>query len=384
MCDHDIEAARRARDLERHHRRTAERRAQGLCLKCGKRPPAPHRSQCEPCMEKQRARDLARYHRRTAERIAPGPVPEVREAPARTRAQPVRAVPGEGRRRRPGPRLEAAGRGDPATGPRTGHGLRARAFPPGRPNNAAPPGCACDAGSPRPWRGARCASHAPRSAGPASARSMRRRKPRGSSTGGRNVETRRRIGREKSAKRLAARLAAGLCTSCGKRPPADGGTTCEPCRGARRVFERERYAARRAAGLCGYCGEPTLDGGSRCGPCAVRETECRDPEKKNAAARRLYARRRAEGLCTDCGEPSQGAARCEPCARRSYERSQYVRGMPLYPPQYTVVELTTGEDHGTFDSWDEVAMCLAFARLSLEQVEVLTDQSPMATWAAWE
>ena len=41
MCDQDIEAARRARDLERYHRRTADRRAKGLCLKCGKRPPAP-------------------------------------------------------------------------------------------------------------------------------------------------------------------------------------------------------------------------------------------------------------------------------------------------------------------------------------------------------
>ena len=132
--------------------------------------------------------------------------------------------------------------------------------------------------------------------------------------------------------RPAFRAMSGLCTNCGKRPSADGGTTCEPCREARRAFERERYAARRAAGLRGYCGGPTLDGGSRCGPCAVRETERRSPEKKNAAARRLYARRRAAGLCTDCGEPSHGAARCEPCARRSYERSQYVRGLPLYPP----------------------------------------------------
>ena len=56
MTSEDIEA-RRARDLERYHRRTAERRAKGLCLKCGKRPPAPHRSQCEPCAEKRRPAD---------------------------------------------------------------------------------------------------------------------------------------------------------------------------------------------------------------------------------------------------------------------------------------------------------------------------------------
>ena len=136
MCDHDIEAARRARDLERYHKRTAERRAKGLCLKCGKRPPAPHRSQCEPCAEKQRARDLARYHRRTAERIAPGPVPEVREAPARARAQPVRAVPGKGRRHRPGQGREAAGRRHPAPRPREGAHRRAPA--PGAPDRRTP------------------------------------------------------------------------------------------------------------------------------------------------------------------------------------------------------------------------------------------------------
>ena len=80
MCDTDI-AARRARDLERYHRRTAERRTKGLCLKCGKRPPAPHRSQCDACAEKQRAGDLARYHRRTAERIAKGLCPKCGKRP---------------------------------------------------------------------------------------------------------------------------------------------------------------------------------------------------------------------------------------------------------------------------------------------------------------
>ena len=113
------------------------------------------------------------------------------------------------------------------------------------------------------------------------------------------------------------------------------------------------------------------------------ENSRRSPERKKAAARRLYARRRARRQCTDCGQHSQGAARCEPCARRSYERSTYFRGMPLYPPQYTVVELESGEDHGTWDSWAEVAMCLAFARLSLDQVEVLVDQSPMQTLTSW-
>ena len=58
--------------------------------------------------------------------------------------------------------------------------------------------------------------------------------------------------------------------------------------------------------------------------------------------------------------------------------------MPLYPPQYTVVALETGEHLGTWDSWEDVALCLAFSRLSLDQVTVVTDQSPVSTWAAWE
>ena len=383
MCDHDIKA-RRARDLERYHRRTAERRAKGLCLKCGKRPPAPHRSQCEPCIEKRRPADLARYHQRTAERVARGLCPKCAKrppAPERSQCGPCLEKDAAAGRARDS-RLRAAGI------PRRDR-ERAMAYERERSHREAEQRraaglCVRCGKSPAVEGRTMCEPCAEERRARERAKYAKA-KAEGKLYGGRNVETRRRIGREKSRRRLAARLAAGLCTNCGKRPSADDGTTCEPCREARRAFERERYTARRAAGLCGYCGEPTLDGGSRCGPCAVRESERRDPEKRNAAARRLYAQRRAEGLCTDCGEPSHGAARCEPCARRSYERSTYFRGMPLYPPQYTVVELTTGEDHGTFDSWDEVAMCLAYARLSLDQVEVLTDQSPMATLtAAWD
>ena len=78
MCEQDI---KRARDLERYHRRVAERRAKGLCLKCGKRPPAPHRSQCAVCIEKRRPADLARYHQRTAERVALGLCPKCGKHP---------------------------------------------------------------------------------------------------------------------------------------------------------------------------------------------------------------------------------------------------------------------------------------------------------------
>ena len=57
--------------------------------------------------------------------------------------------------------------------------------------------------------------------------------------------------------------------------------------------------------------------------------------------------------------------------------------MPVYPPRFTVVELATGEEHGPWDSWEEVAMCLAFEKLSREEVEVIEDASPMARYTSW-
>ena len=197
--------------------------------------------------------------------------------------------------------------------------------------------------------------------------------------GGRDPKERRRNARGRTKRRYDARREAGLCARCGLRPPVEGHTACEPCRDERRAGERERYAARRADGLCGRCGETTFDGASRCGRCAALEAGRH--RQKNAASRKRYAKRRARGECTDCGAPSQGAARCEPCARKSYERSDHFRGLPPYPPSYTVIEVATGEDHGTFESPAEVAACLAFARLSPDEVEIVSDVPAMA--ASW-
>ena len=54
---------RREYDRERHRRRVAERRAMGLCIKCGKNPPAPERNLCASCLERGRAAERARYAR---------------------------------------------------------------------------------------------------------------------------------------------------------------------------------------------------------------------------------------------------------------------------------------------------------------------------------
>ncbi|MDE0331876.1 MAG: hypothetical protein OXL41_08405 [Nitrospinae bacterium] len=260
----------RQRERERHRRRVADRRAQGLCIKCGKHPPAPERSLCEVCGERGRAAERARYARGKAA-------------------------------------------GDPY--------------------------------------------------------------------GGRNPDGRRRMARERNRKRRRERKEAGLCTRCGELPPAEGSVVCEACREARRAEERKLYAARRAKGLCGRCGGAVFAGASRCGPCTALE-EGRAP-KKNAASRARYTRRRAQKLCVDCAAPSGLAARCESCARRSWHSSGEHKGLPLYPPRYTVIELATGEEHGPWDSWEEVAMCLAFERLSREEVEIVEDTPVVARYAGW-
>ena len=380
MTEQDI-ATRRVRDLERYHRRVAERRAAGLCLKCGKRPPAPHRSQCEPCAEKRRPADLARHHRRSAERAALGLCPKCGKqppAPDRTLCGPCAEKRNRASRARDA-RLRVAGM------PRR-DAKRAREYERERSRREveqrrAAGSCVRCGRAPAVAGHAMCEPCAEQRRAHERARYASA-KAEGKLYGGRKVETRRRIGRERSRKRDEIRRAAGLCTGCGRHPPVEGGASCESCREARRAAERALYASRRAAGLCGSCGGPTTDGDSRCAPCAVAET-ARYP-RKNAARREEYARRKAERRCTDCGAPSQGAARCEPCARHSYERSAYFRAMPVFDPQFTVVDLESGDEHGPYDSWEDVALAMAFARLPPERVEVLSDRPVIASYATWE
>ena len=204
-----------------------------------------------------------------------------------------------------------------------------------------------------------------------------RAKSEGTRYGGRDPESRRRMARERNKKRRRERLEVGLCTICGERKPVEGGAVCEDCRQARRAAERKLYAERREGGRCGRCGAEVIDNASTCASCAARDIKRRP--RKNAASRARYHARRALGACVDCASPTDGAARCAPCAWRSYLSSGEHKGMPVHPPRYTVVELATGIEHGPWDSWEEVAMCLAFERLSREEVEVVEDASWMAT-----
>ena len=183
----------------------------------------------------------------------------------------------------------------------------------------------------------------------------------------RNPAKARAAERKRSRRETAKRIAQGLCTRCGKAPAAPDRASCESCLATRREADRTSYAAGKAAGmlyggtnadakrrsaraqsrkrqkarreaaLCIRCGQhPPVEGGTTCGPCR---------DRRQAAERQQYAERRARGLCTTCG--------------------------------------ATGREHGPFDSEADVSLCLAFAKLSRDQVEVLSDISPMATCTSW-
>ena len=333
-------ARQRAADRERFRKRTAERRAAGLCPRCGDRPPAPERALCVPCAGKRNRASRARDARLRAE--------------GKPRRDPIKAREYERERTRR-EREERRARGICI---RCGERL------------AAPDRASCETCLEK----RREADRKNYAAGKAA----------GLPYGGANADSRRKNARARSKRRQKARMEAGMCIRCGDRPPVEGGTTCAPCRETRQAAERRQYRERRAAGHCVRCGGPVFDGLSRCAPCAAVEEERQDPERKNARSRKLYVERRARGLCTSCGAPSQGAARCAPCAERSYHGSAHFRGIPVWDPSWTVIELETGREHGPFDSEADVALCLAFEKLDRDRVEVLCDANPLARMVGWE
>lgn len=69
---------------------------------------------------------------------------------------------------------------------------------------------------------------------------------------------------------------------------------------------------------------------------------------------------------------------CRPCLDR--QRDYAWRGMPDLPTRYTVIEIANGTDHGTWETPMEVAGALAFAKLSLDEVEILTDGAAVAAF----
>ena len=338
-------------ERERSRQVHAERKAAGICTKCGCTPARPERTTCEPCAEQHRARDRARHARAKAEGIPYGG----RDPEARRRA-------GRKRSRRRSEARKAAGlcircgHVPPAEGRAMCEPCREdrRAAKRARHAERRAAGLCVNCATPAPGGKTYCDPCA-------KARSKRR-----------NREAKR----EADRRRYAERRARGDCTSCGK--PANGAAECRACCDAARA----RYDARRTAGVCVKCQAPTFGGTAYCAPCAVAKAERRDREAEYAARRQRYADRRARGRCVECEAPSPGMARCEPCSRRHRESSGAFRGIPVWDPSWTVIEIATGREHGPYDSEADVALCLAFEKLARHEVEVLCDASPMATMTA--
>ncbi len=60
-----------------------------------------------------------------------------------------------------------------------------------------------------------------------------------------------------------------------------------------------------------------------------------------------------------------------------------MRGIPMWDPSYTVIELATGETHGPFDSEAEAVAELAFTGLSFDEVEIIHDAPVTARLTGW-
>ena len=329
---------RRQYERERARRRTADRLSRGLCPRCGRNPPESDRSQCASCNRKRRAADRARAAKRRAAGVKRVRDPEARKAEYR------RA------RERAGERLS--------------RGLCAQ----------------CGLNAHEPDRRLCSACGEKRRA--AERERCRRARRAGLKYGGKRLDARRRQGRRRSRKRRHARTLAGLCVRCGRNTAVQGGASCEPCLEKRRVLDREQYRYRRGAGCCGRCGVHTFEGAPVCGPCAV--IGARRQPKKNAAARRRYAERRARWICTACGrKPSFGASRCEDCSKLEYERSGHVRGIPDWEPACTVIDAVSGDTLGTWDRWEDAVASLSFAGMSLDDVELLSETSPLHAMTGW-
>ena len=342
-------------ERERSRRQYAERTAAGVCTKCGKAPARPDRTTCEPCAEKHRVRDRQRLARAKAEGSPyGGRDPEKRRKAGRK----------HGRRRTENRRAAGlcirCGQASPAEGRSMCEPCREnrRAAKRARHRERRSAGLCVRCGTPAPGAKAHCDACAAE----------------------RNKRRDKKAKRAADRQRYIERRDRGDCTRCGK--PANGAAECRSCRAAARA----RYESRRAAGLCVSCCAPTFVGAAMCAPCSVARAERRNREAEYAARRRRYADRRARYKCVACEAPSPGAARCEPCARKHAEGSGAYRGIPVWDPTWTVVELASGREHGPFDSEADIALCLAFEKLSRDEVEILSDVSPMAylTARSWE
>ena len=204
------DAARaRAYERERSRREVAERRAAGICVRCGKAPAAPERTACEPCLEKRRASDRANYAAaKAAGKLYGGADPIVQRRAGRARSK-----------RRQKQRVEA--------------GLCIR-----------------------------CGKRRPEEEGTTCAPCREKRQ----------AAERRQYAERKAAGRCT-RCGGAVHDGLSRCVPCAAVEDASKCPERKNARSRKLYWKRKAAGLCTACGAPARGNGSRCPPCAKRSYE---------------------------------------------------------------------------------------------------------------
>ena len=181
----------------------------------------------------------------------------------------------------------------------------------------------------------------------------------------------------KSASRETASVSASAPPIAG--PPAFVGDAGK--RNPRRAAPSASHAGSRARLANGNCTRPAAppavapakEGGP---PIALPPAPHAPRWKPNAAGPSAGTLRRAAGGTGNAGPGASAptaASRCQSCARRSFERSDFFHGIPMWDPSFTVIELATGETHGPFDTEAEAVADLVFAGLKFDEVEIISD-----------
>lgn len=96
--------------------------------------------------------------------------------------------------------------------------------------------------------------------------------------------------------RRESRLAAGLCTMCGKRSPQRGTTRCDGCTQRRKVYSARQTAKGRAYGICADCGRRKRL------PMSTRCLACEDTDEKYQPTLRQAVYAHYGSKCACCGE----------------------------------------------------------------------------------
>lgn len=124
--------------------------------------------------------------------------------------------------------------------------------------------------------------------------------------------------RDQNKKQRKERSEHGLCMTCGKRPPRTGRATCLNCITKARAFQKKNTEQNKKKNICIHCGKrPSRPGKFTCSECASANMR---------RYRKRMANRKRQNLCRTCGKnpTPPGFATCQEC--RSKRRKKEMDG----------------------------------------------------------